>query len=132
MISQDAMLNLLSSVIFTVTAYHEMIGHVIDYTNLPSKAGLRLTKDDPSEIDLQSFLNLFVITASTLSTMPKLMSKFENFFGAGGAPKWEIDVWKDFVHNLELQSKKVQKEDEKRSVEFKYFDPARFECSSSL
>ena len=132
MISQDAMLNLLSSVIFTVTAYHEMIGHVIDYTNLPSKAGLRLTKDDPSEIDLQSFLNLFVITASTLSTMPKLMSKFENFFGAGGAPTWEIDVWKDFVDNLEVQSKKVQKEDKKRSVEFKYFDPAHFECSASV
>jgi len=64
--------------------------------------------------------------------MPKLMSKFANFFGVGGAPKWEIDVWQQFQDSIKAQSKKVQEEDAKRSVEFKYFDPSQFECSVSV
>jgi len=130
--SQDAMVNLLTSIIFTVTAYHEMVGHVIDYTELPTRAGFRLTKADPSSIDLQSFLGSAIITASTSTKMPQLMSAFSNFFGAGGAPEWEINVWSNFQDCLVEQSKKVQEGDAKREVEFKYFDPAHFECSVSL
>ena len=130
--SQDAMVNLLTSIIFTVTCYHELIGHVIDYTELPTRAGFRLTKENPSTIDLQSFLTSALICASTSTKMPRLMSTFSNFFGAGGAPSWEIDVWKQFLDSMEVQSKKVQEEDKKREVEFKYFDPATFECSVSL
>ena len=36
----DAMVNLLSTIIFTVTGYHEIIGHVVDYTILPTRAGM--------------------------------------------------------------------------------------------
>jgi hypothetical protein len=35
----DAMVNLLSQAIFTVTAYHELVGSVVDFTILPSRAG---------------------------------------------------------------------------------------------
>ncbi len=130
--SKDAMLHLLASIIFTVTAYHELIGHVIDYVELPSRAGFRLTKANPSSIDLQSMLGAAMIGASTSSRMPQLMGKFSNFFGVGGAPAWEIDLWSKFQQDLVQQSKKVQKGDKKRTVEFKYFDPARFECSVSV
>lgn len=132
--SYDSMVNLLSSIIFAVTAYHELVGHVVDYTILPTRAGFRLCKEDPSEIDLQSLLLTSIIAASTSVPMPKLMSKFENFFGAGGAPAWEKDVWSSFLLKLAEQSTKVQGEDSTRpgGMEFKYFDPAQFECSVSV
>jgi len=132
--SAEGMVNLLSSVIFAVTAYHEIIGHIVDYTILPSRSGFRLSKSDPTEIDLQSFIITGLIAASTSVTMPKLMSAFSNFFGTGGAPDWEIDIWASFQQKLEVQSKKVQDEDNNRpaGIEFKYFDPARFECSVSV
>jgi len=75
-----------------------------------------------------------LITASTSTPMSTLMSEFSNFFGAGGAPAWEKDVWASFRKELVVQSKKVQKDDAKRpaGLEFKYFDPKRFECSVSV
>lgn len=128
----NAMVNMLSSIIFTVTAYHELIGHIVDYTILPSKAGFRLNKKDPLHIDLQSFLYTEAITASTSTRMPQLMSSFPNFFSVGGAPVWERDVWNTFQADLQSQSTKVQEDDAAREVEFKYFDPAHFECSVSV
>ncbi|KAL3931647.1 MAG: hypothetical protein SGBAC_011210 [Bacillariaceae sp.] len=128
----NAMVNLLSSIIFTVTAYHELVGHVVDYTILPSKAGFRLNKKDPLHIDLQSFLYTEAVAASTSTRMPQLMSSFPNYFSAGGAPSWERDVWNTFQADLQSQSTKVQRDDAEREVEFKYFDPAHFECSVSV
>jgi hypothetical protein len=132
--SAEGMVNLISSIIFAVTAYHEMIGHVVDYTILPSRSGFRLSKSDPTEVDLQSLILTALITASTSVTMPQLMNEFNGFFGAGGAPAWEKDVWASFNEKLKVQSMKVQEEDTKRpaGLEFKYFDPARFECSVSV
>eukprot|EP00547_Thalassionema_nitzschioides_P016544 CAMPEP_0194242916 /NCGR_PEP_ID=MMETSP0158-20130606/8307_1 /TAXON_ID=33649 /ORGANISM="Thalassionema nitzschioides, Strain L26-B" /LENGTH=582 /DNA_ID=CAMNT_0038978103 /DNA_START=24 /DNA_END=1772 /DNA_ORIENTATION=- len=147
-----SMHKLLSSIIFTVTAFHELVGHSVDYTILPSRAGFRLTKKDPSEIDFQSFLLTQSISSSTSQRMPALLAPFEVFFGAGGAPSWERDVWNDFLEKLRKQSAKVQVEDVTRvfhpfakensgnsedrkplfDTEFKYFDPSRFECSVAL
>eukprot|EP00526_Cylindrotheca_closterium_P005634 CAMPEP_0113640780 /NCGR_PEP_ID=MMETSP0017_2-20120614/21405_1 /TAXON_ID=2856 /ORGANISM="Cylindrotheca closterium" /LENGTH=574 /DNA_ID=CAMNT_0000552083 /DNA_START=19 /DNA_END=1746 /DNA_ORIENTATION=- /assembly_acc=CAM_ASM_000147 len=132
MSEENAMVNMLSSIIFTVTAYHEIIGHVVDYTILPSKAGFRLTKRDPLHIDLQAFLYTEAVSASTSTRMPQLMNSFPNFFSAAGAPSWERDVWNTFQADLKSQSNKVQEDDAARDVEFKYFDPARFECSVSV
>lgn len=129
--SQENMINVLSSIIFAVTGYHELIGHVVDYTLLPSRAGFRLTKKDPSEVDFQSYLLTNVISASTSVPMPMLMEKFPNFFGVGG-PEWERTVWDSFHTKLVAQSEKVQAADKKRAVEYKYFDPSRFECSVSV
>ncbi len=38
----DNMVDLLSTVIFTVTVYHELIGYVPDYTAFPDSAGFRI------------------------------------------------------------------------------------------
>jgi hypothetical protein len=130
--TEDAMVNLLSQIIFTVTAYHELIGNVIDYAILPSRSGFRLTKKNPSQIDLQSYLLGTVVTGTTSIKMPELMKSFGNFIGVGGAPAWETTVWADFQSKLGSQSKKVKAADAKRAVEFKYFDPERFECSVSV
>jgi len=132
----DAMVNLLSTIIFTVTGYHEIMGHVVDYTILPTRAGFRIGKKSvggiQTQIDLQSFLNATMISASTSKRMPKLIAEFPNYIGAGGAPEWEKDVWGTYQTALKRQSAKVQAADQKRSVEFKYFDPSRFECSISV
>ncbi len=130
--TEDAMVNLCSTIIFTVTCYHELIGHVVDYVEAPSRAGFRLCKKDPSSIDLQSLILTGLIGGATSVKMPSLMREFPNFFGKGGAPDWEIDVWKGFLEDLEEQSKKVKEEIAKGEVEFKYFDPHNFECSVSV
>ena len=130
--SSDALVDLCSTIIFTVTGYHELIGHVVDYTNYPWKAGFRLTKKDPSTIDLQSLVVGGIISASTSVRMPALMSPFKNFFGEGGAPSWERDLWTGFLKDLEQQSKKIQAEEKAAKFEWKYGDPARYECSVSV
>eukprot|EP00551_Chaetoceros_affinis_P006677 CAMPEP_0203670752 /NCGR_PEP_ID=MMETSP0090-20130426/6741_1 /ASSEMBLY_ACC=CAM_ASM_001088 /TAXON_ID=426623 /ORGANISM="Chaetoceros affinis, Strain CCMP159" /LENGTH=563 /DNA_ID=CAMNT_0050535681 /DNA_START=93 /DNA_END=1784 /DNA_ORIENTATION=- len=131
--SINDMIDLISQSIFTVTAYHELVGGVIDFVKLPSRAGFRLLADHSgTNIDLQSFLLGMIIGASTAIRMPFLMRPFENYFGSGGAPSWETEVWGKFIQDLQEQSKKVQEEDTKRDVEFKYFDPANFECSISV
>jgi len=129
--SKDDMIDLVSQIIFTVTAFHELVGTVVEYTCLPNRAGFRV-EDDKTETDLQCLLLQLVITATTAIRMPSLMSKFDNFFGTGGAPEWEKEVWKNFQEKLEDQSKNVRKADDERDVEFKYFDPSRFECSVSV
>lgn len=131
--SDSDMINLITQVIFTVTAYHELVGSVVDYIKLPDKAGFRVLEDDDgSMIDIQSWLLGCLIGATTSVRMPQLNRKFDNFFGVGGAPDWERSVWDDFLNDLNEQSKIVQEADTNRNVEFKYFDPERFECSISV
>ena len=134
--SEKGMIELLSSIIFAVTAYHELVGNVTDFTMLPNRAAFRLTEDDPSKADLQSFLFAGIIAAKTSVQMPRLMQRFDNWFGAGGAPKWESEVWNSFQSNLYKQSVKVQRANEEREKRlgfgFPYFDPIEFECSVSV
>lgn len=131
--SDEEMINLITQIIFTVTAFHELVGMVVDYIKLPDKAGFRVLEDHSGPmIDIQSWLLGCLIGAQTSIRMPKLNRKFENFFGAKGGPSWERSLWDDFLIDLNTQSKAVQEADAKRDVEFKYFDPDRFECSISV
>lgn len=125
------MINLLSQMIFTVTAYHELVGGVVDYNLLPNRANARLV-DGKTQSDLQSFLAQGLVTASTSVRMPKLMKSYSNFFGEGGAPEWERDLWGKFMNKLEKQSQAVKLADQSRPWEFKNFDPENFECSVSV
>jgi hypothetical protein len=73
-----------------------------------------------------------IVAANTSLRMPSLMSSFDYFFGVSGAPAWERELWNGFLSKLGEQSENVIKADKARDVEFKYFDPARFECSVSV
>lgn len=128
----DDMVNLVSQIIFTVTAYHELVGHVVDYTSDINRAGFRIAETDETTLDVQALLLTGLISASTSVRMPPLMAEYKDFFGAGGAPRYERVAWDAFVSQLKAQSKKVQENDSKREVEFKYFDPARFESAVSV
>lgn len=131
--SSEDMINLITQFIFTVTAYHELVGGVVDFIKLPSRTGFRLAEDHSgNQIDVQSFILALLIGATTAIRMPQLVSKFQNFFGVGGAPEWEREIWDEFIADLEAHSKVVKMADAKRSVEFKYFDPERLECSISV
>jgi hypothetical protein len=104
-----AMIDLLTQIIFIVTAYHALICTAVDYTILPDRAGFQISSDcNDTQIDLPGFLlQQASIAAATSLCMPKLMSKFKNFFGAGGAPAWERDVWDMFVVNLGREQSKI-------------------------
>ena len=131
--SENSMVNLISQIIFVVTAWHELVGGVVDYVSLPSQCGFRISEDESRiSVDLQSYLLLGVVGANTSIRMPFLMRNFKNFFGKGVGEKWEVTVWEDFLTALKKQSEAVKEADSKRSVEFKSFDPANFECSVSL
>lgn len=128
----DMLINLLSQMIFVVTAYHEVTGGgVTDYFRLPTRFGFRCTKN-ATQMDAQSFLTATMIAGSTSVTMPFLMCDFKNFFGAGGAPGWERDVWNKFLGKLEILSKAVKTADANREIEYKAFDPEILKCSISM
>lgn len=133
--NKENMIDLISTIVFTVTAYHELIGHVPDYTDLPNKAGLRLAKNpdnDQTQVDAQAFILMALITASTSIPAPQLMAEFPNYIGVGDGNEWERDVWTKFLANMGLQAKRVQEAERNRDFEFKYFDPSLFECSISV
>jgi len=130
--SKENLVNLFSSIIFAVTCWHELVGYAVDYVLLPTTAGVRITKNNPSRIDLQSYLLSGVIGAATSLRMPNLMRSFPAYFGAGGSPAWERDAWTTFQADLRAQSTKVKADQKKTNVEFKFFDPENFECSVSV
>mmetsp|Transcript_13409 Transcript_13409/g.19959 ORF Transcript_13409/g.19959 Transcript_13409/m.19959 type:complete len:312 (+) Transcript_13409:44-979(+) len=133
--STKNMVDVIATVIFTVTAYHEIIGYVADYTDLPNKAGFRIVKDpkaDRTQNDVQSALLSAMIGAYTAIPGPTLMDEFSNYIAAGGAPEWEEHVWTRFIAKMGLQAKKVQENDRERDFEFKHFNPSLFECSVSV
>ncbi len=123
---------IITTVAFTVTVYHELIGHVPDYTDSPFKVGFRIPKDSPSQIDPQSFIIAAVIAGATSPPAPQLLASFPNYICLGGTPEWERDVWTNFIASMGLQAKGVQKAERERDFEIKYFDPSLFECSVSV
>jgi len=129
--SEEALIEMLTTCIWTVTAYHELVGHVVDATLLPDRCGVRGIAGQ-TQVDLQAYLLTLVISSSTGIRMPQLMSPFENLFGAGGAPAYERQVWNTFQEELQKQSKRVQELNAQSKVPFQYFDPAHFECSISV
>jgi len=132
--SKQNMVDLITQHIFTVTAFHELVGGVVAYIiSTDDRAGFRVVEDEyETRVDLQSFLLAMIIGATTSVRMPQLMNEFKDYFGAGGAPGWERDVWNNFLVELEEQSRKVQDANASREVKFKYFDPAVLECSISV
>ncbi len=129
--SEDALAKLLTQTIFTVTAWHELVGTIVDYATAIDGAGTRLV-EGTKQADPQAFLDNLIIVAATGLKMPMLAKPFGNYFSQDGAPDWEAKVWNSFVEDLNVQAKAVQEADAKRDVEFKYFDPSRFECSISV
>ena len=133
----ESMVNLMTQAIFMVTCYHEIIGTVIDYTNDPECVAMRVRKDDvdgtPStEVDAQAFMNILMLTASTGLSVPMLMKPYKNYFGEDAAPVWERNVWDNFIEALEKQSDKVEESDKTKEVEFKLFNPRKFESAVSV
>ena len=133
--SKENMINLLSQCIFVVTAHHEVVVTIIEYTQRPSFCGFRGTHQNTA-VDKQSFLILLALTATTAFSMPMLVGKYANFFGQGGAPGWEIKVWSNFQEAIQRQGKAVQEADKKRIAdgkpEYKSMDPTRFEVAVSV
>ena len=138
-INVDSMIDLLSQFIFVVTAYHELVGHVVDYNYDPDskRIAVRLNNQNRAQGDLQSQLLINVVAASTSQKMPQLVGSYPNFFAQNGAPEWERTIWDDFQAKLQAQSLAVQAADAARIAanpnhEFKYFDPDRMESSISV
>lgn len=126
------MVDLLTQIIFTVTGWHELVGNIIDYTIAPERSAFRVSNCDPEQTDVQSFLIGLALTGQTNLRAPALVADYENFFGAGGAPSYERTVWNSFQQKLKDQSLKVNAADAVRAVQYRYFDPARFESSISV
>ena len=130
--SRDALASLCTQFIWTVTAYHQLVGVVNGYTQFASGLGLRVVPG-ATQTDLECYVIGAVITALTGIWTPKLLCKFANYFGQGDSvPAWEVDVWKDFVQACEAQSQVVAAANQTRVFDFKAFDPAEMECAVSV
>jgi len=80
--SPENMVDLLTQCFFQVTAYHEIVGTVIDYNNNPTFGGFRLSDGNNTKgADVQSFLIASIITATTGIKVPMLMKGYSNYFG---------------------------------------------------
>lgn len=131
--SAENMIDLMTQVMFTVTCYHELIGHLPDYACSPFANGFRVPREAPTQVDLQSWILGDFIIGSTSIPAPQLLAEFPNYIGVGSEKfAWERDVWTRYIAKMGIQSKKVQNDDRKRDFEFKYFDPSLFECSISV
>ena len=132
--SNENMIDVISMIVFTVTAYHELVGHVPDYTDSPFKTGFRVPRNSPLSCDVQSYYLMALIAASTSVPSPQLLDYFPNYIGVGEGNEWEKDVWTKFLADMAIQAKKVQEDDRAKDSdsEFKYFDPTLFECSVSV
>jgi hypothetical protein len=134
--SPDNMADVIAQLIFAVTAYHEIVGTIVVYTQSPSYAGFRAVQD-AVETDTESFLLAAYLTGLTGLRMPLLMREFPNYFGKGeGIPEWEIYHWANFQENLVAQVAAVEVADAARIAagqpEFKIMNPAHFECAISV
>jgi hypothetical protein len=130
--TDEERINVLSQLIFVVTGYHELVGTVIDYVQLPSFMGLRALRDGSTTTDLQAYLYGMGLAAFTNVRMPDLMHSFTNFFGKDGAPEWEVTVWSNFQKNLKIRSEQVKEANKTRKYPFKTFDPVQLECAVSV
>lgn len=133
----ESMVHLLTQGIFIVTAYHEIVGTVIDYTQDPKFVSFRVCEDDKdgnaaTECDVQEFITKLAITAGTGLKVPMLMKPYRGYFGRRGSPNWERKRWARFQRDLRKLSKKVRKSDKNKEVQFLFFDPKRFESSVSV
>lgn len=126
---KGALIDLICQGMFAVTAWHEVAGNLIDYTNDPWFAGGRVV-DGATSMDVQGFTIALLVTAATGGTVPRLMTKYENYFGKDGAPAWERKHWDVFYSDLQKQSEKVG--NESRTPEYKFMDPKNFESSVSV
>jgi len=134
---EQDMIDLLTQAIWTVTAWHELVGYAADLNHPKVGGTCRITKEcDPTQVDADSFILMEIVVAVTSIRMPWLMREFPNYFGSGGAPAWERTVWDNFVNKMGELSTVVQNQDEERisagHPEFKHMDPARFECAVSV
>ena len=133
--TEENLIKVLTQSIFNVTLYHELVGTVVEYSELPSQAGFRALIDHGKRgnlVDFQSYLyGTFLAAATTLPT-PKLVGTFSNYFGVGkGVPEWEREVWDKFQEQIHINSSQYRKEDEKRRFECKTLDPVHFDCAVS-
>jgi len=137
--SESNMIDVLTQCFFVVTAYHELVGYIVDFSINAGRGAFRASELGIPRTDLQSFLISNVIISTTTVPMPQLMDPFDNWFGVpeGEAPTWERRVWNTFLARLEEQSTVVRSADAERinrslQHEFPYFDPANLESSVSL
>lgn len=132
----DSIVDVLSQFIFRVTCYHEIIGVVVQYVNDPFAYTLRLQENEDGELmvqaDVQSFLLSMAIVATTGLTVPPLMDPYKGYMGRDGAPMWEKTVWNDFQAALDKQSKALDSAESKRTVEYLFSNPKKFESSISV
>lgn len=133
----QSMVDLLSQIIFTVTAWHEVVGYVRDLYKPTGGSGVRMSEDcDTTQTDAQTYLYGILTVITTSLEMPMLIDDFPNYFSSGGAPDWERTAWDDFREAIFNQSAVVKAEDEARIAagypEFKHMDPVRFESAVSV
>mmetsp|Transcript_37286 Transcript_37286/g.59895 ORF Transcript_37286/g.59895 Transcript_37286/m.59895 type:complete len:258 (+) Transcript_37286:1459-2232(+) len=133
-----ALVDLLAQFIFISTAYHELVGVVVDYVQKPSFVSLRIPEGKCSS-DLQSYLITCCIAAFTAIRTPALMNDFPHYFGASAAPPWEKEIWGGFQEKLKALDERLKAANKcqnngsgKRKYPFKSFEPSRLECSVSV
>jgi len=131
--SKTNLVKMLTQYMFVVTAFHELVGTVIDYVIEIDRVSFRASPD-ATTADLQSWLTGVLLGSTTYLKVPRLFHTFPNWFGQGGAPSWERTIWTDWQVKLATIHSEIETANNRRGAKYKFkpFHPKILATSVSV
>ena len=125
--TRDQLIDTISQFIFVATGLHEVVGAVVEYTDL-EYCGFR-ARPGATQNDLQSWLIVACLMSTTSIRTPSLLgSSFPNYFRQG----LESDAWSAFQADLRTVADANDRRNESRLYPFLGFNPRILESSISV
>jgi len=135
-LSKDALVNQITQAVFDITAYHEFVGTMVDFTVDP-RAGAMQVRPGSTMADKQQLLQALSLTAATGSPMPRYVDDWSKILDLG--PDAKVNrfpeakvLWTRLRDRLLELSAENKTRNEGRPQAWSHFDPEYLECSVSL
>jgi len=125
--------NVVAQLIANVTAIHEHVGQVSDYTINPTYLGTRL-EAGKEVMNVQAFTQLLCLTVMTGLKMPWLLDDWSHLIRKD-LPRYDpnLRVYNKFKHDLFALQKDIEHRNKtERRYPFQSFNPEKMETSVSV
>ena len=126
-LGEESLRDMLTQVVFTVSATHEHVGNVAQYIRNPTLAAGKLWPGQ-TIADKQSSLHLCVVGAITGLEMPKLMEDFSHLM----PDEHSRQAVRTFQNNLEDWQVELDARNARRVQPFVSFSPRELSCSIAI
>lgn len=135
-LSKAALAEQLTQAVFDVTAFHELVGHVVGLVSDPRGCFMQM-RPGANMADQQHLVQVLALAASTGSPMPRFLDDWSWLLDLGrNAPQNHFNeakaLWVKLRDRLLELSSEIQRRNAGRPQHFCQFDPQHFETSVSL